>query len=172
MNKIELAEYLSLRIRSKKLHISFPILGYTFGCDNYNELISAITKMNYIDMPFFVRQFTSLDSPVLFKENKVEYLSMKRMSLIARVNYIYRPIFDKQYTSLDSPNFFKKNKANYLPIKRIAVIILHDQFNEITLMSKDEAASSFSVNAETGEQVEPPQDLKFMDAGKLLDIIR
>ncbi|MGK0272615.1 MAG: hypothetical protein ACI88H_003288 [Cocleimonas sp.] len=170
MNKIELAQYLSSRICSKHLHISVPILGHTFGCDNYNELIGAIAKMNYIDMPIFVRQFTSLDSPVLFKENKVKYLSIKRMSRIARVEHIYRPIFVRPFTSLDSPILFKNNKAKYLPIKRIALIILHDQLNEVTLISKNEAI--FSVNPITGEKIEPPQDLEFMDAGKLLDIIR
>jgi hypothetical protein len=128
MNKIELAEYLSSRIHSKNLHICIPILGYTFGNDNSNELRSTIAKINHCDTPVFVRQLTRFDSPVLC------------------------------------------NKDKYLPIKRIAMIILHE--HEITLISKEETAYSFSFNAGTGEPVDPPQDLKFIDADKLLDIIK
>ena len=71
--KPELAIFLAERIVSKKLYVSIPTLGYTFGGDNCDEIVNAIVSINHVDTPMFIRQFTKLDSTVSFVNDVNKY---------------------------------------------------------------------------------------------------
>lgn len=73
-----LTSYLLEHSKQERLMVSVPLLGWTFGSDNMNELTDAIKQLTD-PTTILIRQFTNIYSDVPFKNNPSKFLPMKRI---------------------------------------------------------------------------------------------
>ena len=78
----------------------------------------------------------------------------------------------RKFTNIDSDIPFATNPEKFIPIKIVAGFYVFGENIDIVMLSKKEIKESYSVCAETGEEIKPPSDLVFSGARELLEKIK
>ena len=78
----------------------------------------------------------------------------------------------RKFTNIDSDIPFAANPEKFIPMKIVAGFCVFGENIDIVMLSKKEIKESYSVCAETGEEIKPPSDLVFSGARELLEKIK
>ena len=81
MNRNKLAKFLACRIERHHLYVAVPTLGWSFGSDNYQDLVRAFNELPD-HTPVIIRQFTNMKSSVPMANNPQEFLPIKRVAAL------------------------------------------------------------------------------------------
>lgn len=73
------AQVLQAQTQPSKLHISLPLLSWTFADDNRQHIAEALSHLPR-QQPVLVRQFTNFRSDLTYPNDKSQFLPLKRLA--------------------------------------------------------------------------------------------